>query len=204
MLKVWTKVEKISIIVLVCVLFITILFGYLKVTNKAEPYVSTMKETTALNQEGLHLKNEVFTIKTYGYLDRDAEAYFEGDASEIKKIKVDVSKVNTTKPGVYKVTAKNNKKSFSFKIKVVKSDNPSISVNYDDFKYILSEHATMAEIKEIIGASAKDVDGKDLTSEITGWPDTLPNQEGTGRILLKVSDDAGRIGYREIIIHFTF
>ena len=198
----WTRFEQLAIIVGIVCIFASLVVGYAVSLKEKTPYVSTVKQTVFHNAEGVHLKQSEFNLPANGYLDEDVDAYFIGSLSDLEKLKLDFSDVNMSKPGEYVVKCSSPKKKFGFKIKVVESKNPVLKAEKQEYDYILSDHSTMQEIISIAGVTAKDHKGKDITSEVKGWPLQFPYQKGTRSVTLKASDDYGNTGYLKVTIHF--
>lgn len=145
------RVEK--TVLLIGALLIPVMLGLGFIKNNAqkkEPYTSVMKESDASVKEagGLQLKSKEFTLKQNGDLSEDAADYFEGSSDELKKIKLDLSDVDISEPGTYDAKASFRKKSYGFKIKVAKSDNPKITAQNSSFKYLMGDYSSMEEVKE--------------------------------------------------------
>lgn len=198
----WTRIEQVAIIIGIVCIFIALLAGYAVSLKDTKPYVSTVKQTVYHSADGVRLKQNEFNFPANGYLDEDVDSYFVGAHSDLEKIKLDFSNVNMKKPGEYVVKGTAPNKKFGFKINVVKSNNPVLTAAKQEYTYVLSDHSTMKEIISIAGVKAKDYKGKDITSEVRGWPVHFTYQAGTKEVILKASDDYGNTGYLKITIHF--
>lgn len=199
------RVEKTVLLIGILLIPVSFGLGFAKnATLHKEPYVSVMKESDASVKEasGLQLKSKEFTLKQHGDLSMDAADYFDGSSEQVKKVKLDLTDVDISEPGTYKAKASSGKKSYSFKIKVVKSDNPIITAQKSSFKYLIGSYSSIREVIEIAGVSAVDKDGNDLSEEISGWPKELPSKEGEKSYRLSVSDSYGNTGYLTVTIDF--
>lgn len=197
-----TKIEKVVLIVSSCFIPLTIGFGYMKQAKPKQEYVSSIKENETIKVDEVALINREFHIKKNGKVDKTVENYFQCNKKQAKEIKIDFDNVNPMKVGTYKVTGKYKDKEFTFTIIVDESDNPTIKADKTEFKYIINEYSDIKEIKQIIGATAIDHNGKDLTNDITGFPTQFPEEKGHQIYYLNVSDIYGNTGFLEIDINF--
>ena len=121
---------------------------------------------------------------------------------QAEQIYIEFDKVDPTKVGTYNLSGKYKDKKFNFSIVVDESDNPMIQAEKTSFKYIIGQYSDVEEVKQIIGATAVDSNGNDLTNDIIGFPTQFPAEKGHHTYYLNVSDIRGNTGFLEIDINF--
>ena len=208
------RFEKTIILIGVLVALLLACLGVLKSTfTKEDPYVSqatqsqsdTNKTEKAPEKEEateVSLKQETFEVKRNGNLGTDASDYFDGSASELKKVELDLSAVDLSAEGTYEAKASYDDKEYSFQIKIIESYNPYVTAYNTSFKYMVGAYSSIDEVISMAGVQAVDIDGDDISDSITGWPTELPSENGTYSYHLSVTDDYGNTGY--IVITITF
>ncbi len=197
-----TKIEKIVLVVCVCLVPLTMGIGYMKQSKPKEKYVSIIKENKIAKGNEVALKNKEFHMKRNGKLDTSIENYFYCSVKQAEQIYIEFDKVDPTKVGTYKLSGKYKDKKFKFSIVVDESDNPMIQAEKSSFKYIIGQYSNVEEIKQIIGATAIDKNGNDLTNDIIGFPAQFPSEKGEHTYYLNVSDNQGNTGFLQIDIDF--
>lgn len=197
-----TKIEKVALVVCVCFVPLTMGIGYMKQSKPKEEYVSNIEENEIVKGNEVSLKNKEFHMKKNGKLDRSIENYFYCSAKQAEQIYIEFDKVDPTKVGTYNLSGKYKDKKFNFSIVVDESDNPMIQAEKTSFKYIIGQYSDVEEVKQIIGATAVDSNGNDLTNDIIGFPTQFPAEKGHHTYYLNVSDIRGNTGFLEIDINF--
>ena len=196
-----TGIEKIVLLLSIVLIIIVCGVGYIKSLDKKEPYKSQIIDYKPNNKK-LSLKHKEFTLKQNGRLDQDASTYFTGTSEQLKKVNLNFDDVDMHTVGTYEVSATDGKKTYTFTIKVEESNNPTITAQRESFDYIIGPYSTIEEVQSIISATAKDINGNNLSVDIEGYPTTFPNEMGKHSYQLQVSDTQQNTGYLEIVINF--
>lgn len=121
----------------------------------------------------------------------DITNYLKGDESELKLWNVDLSKVENTKVGEYTAYVRKDKETKKFTVKIVDTKAPEITLSKSTINWLLDGTGTVDTIKAEIGAKAIDLVDGDISSKITGWPDSLPTGAGDITYTLVIKDAAG-------------
>lgn len=197
-----TKIEKLVLVASLCLVAMMMGAGYIKQTKPKEKYVSTLEQNKTIVGNEVSLKNKEFHMKKNGKLDTSIENYFYCSSKQAEQINIEFDKIDPTKVGTYKLSGKYKDKKFKFSIVVDESDNPMIQAEKTSFKYIIGQYSNVEEIKQIIGATAIDKNGNDLTNDIIGFPTQFPSEKGEHTYYLNVSDIQGNTGFLQIDIDF--
>ena len=198
------KFEKVILILAISALLILIVFGFFySATKKVEPYVSNYSEDNiVVETDEVTLKQDTFTIQRNGPLGNDPADYFNGSMENLGKIELNLSEVNTLQVGSYRATATFNDTVYEFTIVVEESENPYLSAVNQSFRFFIGTYSTIQEVIEIAGVTATDIDGNDITEDIVGWPDSLPDTYGETTYRLNVTDMYGNVGYIYIVVNY--
>ena len=198
----FNKEEKVVLLTGIIIIVLIIVGGVLKSKFiKEEPYVPKDLSSSEVADE-FSLKQEVFTVQAGSKLDKSASNYVTANSDDLKKVKMDLSKVDTAVPGTYKATAKLDKKKLSFTVEVVESVNPIFKVTHGNFQFIIEASSTIEEVKTYAGVTATDAKGNDITANITGWKETLPTEASTVVYDLSVVDADGKKSEQKITVQY--
>lgn len=198
----FNKEEKVVLITGIIIIVLIIVGGVLKSKFiKEEPYVPKDLSSSEVADE-FSLKQETFTIQAGEKISKSASKYVTANSDDLKKVKMDLSKVDTTTPGTYKATAKLDKETLSFTVEVVESVNPVFKVAHENFQFIIEASSTMEEVKTYAGVTATDAKGNDITANITGWKETLPAEASTVVYDLSVADADGKKSEQKITVQY--
>lgn len=121
----------------------------------------------------------------------DIANYLKGDKNELRLWTVDLSKVENTKVGEYTAYVRNDKEKKKFKVKVVDTKAPELTLDKSTVEWLLDGTGSIDTLKAEIGAKAIDIVDGDVSANITGWPDSLPTGAGDVTYTLVVRDAAG-------------
>lgn len=198
----FNKEEKVVLLTGIIIIVLIIVGGVLKSKFiKEEPYVPKDLSSSEVADE-FSLKQETFTIQAGEKISKSASKYVTANSDDLKKVKMDLSKVDTTTPGTYKATAKLDKETLSFTVEVVESVNPVFKVTHENFQFIIEASSTMEEVKTYAGVTATDAKGNDITANITGWKETLPTEASTVVYDLSVVDADGKKSEQKITVQY--
>lgn len=212
-----SKAERFVVIVGTIIIIALLILGVVKakvIDSKKEPFTvtdktgsETSKEETATNSptddtiKGISLKQESFVAEAGSELNQDASTYLKGDAAVLEKITMSFDAVNMKKPGSYVATATYDGNSMEIAIKVEDTTPPTITVDNEQVIFTLEANSTLEELTKFVNAKAVDlVDG--TISELTGWPKSLPKEEGTLVYTLQAKDATGNIGKKDITVKY--
>lgn len=214
-MKKGNELDHIEKLIILIGVIITLLFACIgvfhSVSTEKEPYVSQLAEkientqdqkTADEEEKDFALKSETFEVKRNGNLGIEASDYFDGSAAELEKVKLDLSNVDLTSIGTYEAKGTYDKKEYSFEIEVTESENPYVTASNTSLKYMIGQYSSMEEVASIAGVEAIDMDGNDISDTIAGWPQELPNENGTYLYRISATDGNGNTGY--IVITVTF
>lgn len=198
------KFEKVILILAISAVLILIVFGFFYSANKkTEPYVSNYSEDNVIVEtDEVTLKQDTFTMQRNGSLDNDPADYFNGSAENLRQIQLNLSEVNTLQVGSYHASATLNDTVYEFTINVEESQNPYLSAENQNFRFFIGNYSTIEEVIDIAGVTATDIDGNDISEDIVGWPDTLPDTYGETTYRLSVTDMYGNVGYIYIVVNY--
>lgn len=198
----FNKEEKVVLLTGIIIIVLIIVGGVLKSKFiKEEPYVPKDLSSSEVADK-FSLKQETFTIQAGEKISKSASKYVTANSDDLKKVKMDLSKVDTAVPGTYKATAKLDKETLSFTVEVVESVNPVFKVTHENFQFIIEASSTMEEVKTYAGVTATDAKGNDITANITGWKETLPTEASTVVYDLSVVDADGKKSEQKITVQY--
>lgn len=215
MLK-FSKAEKVVLIGGIIVILLIVALGFAKKTlidNKKEPFkVPESAETTTTSKKeepkesdikGIKLKKSTFVVGLNKKLSEKVSTYVEASDDIMKEIEIDFSHVDMTKAGEY--TAKLTYKNDSIDIPIVVKDTtaPVITVANAQVVFTLEPTSTLEELITFVNATAEDdVDGVIASDQITGWPKALSDKNETVTYTLKVKDNSGNEGKKDITVQY--
>ncbi len=200
--------DKIEKLILVCsLLALLILTGagvFYSQNKKTVPYKSDYRQNAVADEENdVVLKSKSFSFPRNASLDaEDASQFFDGSVENLKKVELNLNKVDMSAVGSYKASAKYKDKKFNFTVKVEESQNPLLKAENPSFKYIVGPYSSIDEVIALAGVTATDKDGNDITDDIVGWPDSLPVTLEKTTYKLNVTDKFGNVAYINIVVDY--
>lgn len=197
------KEEK--IILLIGLLFVAIIVGLGLLTNKKDEadYVSKLEDTEEKEELKLPMVSDSFKVVQGSEISINPLDYFIVNENEASNIVMDISKVDRSVPGEYKIYADYLGEIIEIPIIVTQKDTvlPEITLEHD-FVIVTIGDSKIEEIIAFANAKATDnIDG-DITSSITGWPTEVFDFESTHRYQLKVRDSSGNEASKELIVQY--
>lgn len=198
----FNREEKIVLFIGIVIILLIIAGGILKSKFvKKEAYVpKDINNAEVAN--ALILKKSIIKAPLNGKLSKNAADYVQASSDDLAKVKMDLTKVKMDVEGRYEASASLGDEKLTFTVEVVKSANPVFKVVNENFQFVIEPTSTMDEVKQYAGVSVKDIDGNDISSNITGWAENLPTKASTITYPLSVKDVNGNTAQQKITVQY--